>query len=47
MFPLAQTYKGMTAGMNEVMALTKSRRWPHHGNPVAEWCFGSVEVRRT
>jgi phage terminase large subunit-like protein len=45
MFPVAQTYKGMTAGMNEVMALTKSRRWSHHGNPVAEWCFDSVEVR--
>ncbi|GAA1292012.1 terminase large subunit [Saccharothrix xinjiangensis] len=45
MFPVAQTYKGMTAGMTELMALTKSRRWSHHGNPVAEWCFDSVEVR--
>lgn len=46
MFPVAQTYKGMTAGMTEIMALTKSRGWSHHGNPVAEFCFDSVEVRR-
>jgi phage terminase large subunit-like protein len=45
MFPVAQTYKGMTAGMTELMALTKSRGWSHHGNPVAEFCFDSVEVR--
>ncbi|NUT47336.1 MAG: terminase large subunit [Saccharothrix sp.] len=45
MFPVAQTYKGMTAGMTELMALTKSRGWSHHGNPVAEWCFDAVEVR--
>jgi len=27
------------------MALTKSRSWAHHGNPVAEWCFDAGEVR--
>jgi phage terminase large subunit-like protein len=45
MFPVAQTYKGMTHGMTELMALTKSRGWSHHGNPVAEFCFDSVEIR--
>ncbi|MCX2950854.1 terminase large subunit [Lentzea sp. NEAU-D7] len=45
MYPVAQTYKGMTHGMTELMALTKSRGWSHHGNPVAEFCFDSVEVR--
>ncbi|GAA2658012.1 Phage terminase-like protein, large subunit, contains N-terminal HTH domain [Actinosynnema pretiosum] len=45
MHPVAQTYRGMTPGMNEVMALTRSRGWSHHGNPVAAWCFDAVEVR--
>lgn len=45
MFPVAQTFKGMTLGMTELMALTKSRGWSHHANPVAEWCFNNVEVR--
>ncbi|WP_237048122.1 terminase large subunit [Lentzea guizhouensis] len=45
MYPVPQTYKGMTHGMTELMALTKSRTWSHHGNPVAEYCFDSVEVR--
>lgn len=31
--------------MTELMALTKSRTWSHHANPVAEWCFDAVEVR--
>ncbi|WP_257902260.1 hypothetical protein [Saccharothrix obliqua] len=42
---MAQTYEGMTHGMNKLMALTRSRSWSHHGNPVAEWCFDAVEVR--
>jgi phage terminase large subunit-like protein len=45
MFPVPQTYKGMTHGMTELMTLTRSRAWSHHGNPVAEFCFESVEVR--
>ncbi|NGY65336.1 hypothetical protein G7043_41225 [Lentzea sp. NEAU-D13] len=28
------------------MALIKSRALSHHGSPVAEYCFGKVEVRR-
>jgi phage terminase large subunit-like protein len=45
MYPVAQTYKGMTHGMTELMALTKSRGWSHHNNPVAAFCFDNVEVR--
>jgi phage terminase large subunit-like protein len=45
MAPIPQTYRGMTYGMTELMALTKSRGWTHHANPVAQWCFDSVEVR--
>jgi len=45
MVPIPQTFRGMTYGMTELMALTKSRGWAHHGNPVAEWCFDAVEVR--
>ncbi|MEE2040191.1 terminase large subunit [Nocardiopsis sp. CT-R113] len=40
------TYDRMTPGLNEVMALVKTRRFAHHGNPVASFCFDSVEVRR-
>lgn len=43
--PIPQTYRGLTYGMTELMALTKSRTWSHHANPVAEWCFDAVEVR--
>jgi phage terminase large subunit-like protein len=45
MVPIPQTFRGMTYGMTELMELTKSRGWAHHGNPVAEWCFDAVEVR--
>ena len=45
MYPVPQTYRGLTPGMTEVMALTRSREWSHHGNPVAAWCFDNVEVR--
>ncbi|MFE0021919.1 terminase large subunit [Amycolatopsis sp. NPDC059021] len=43
--PIPQTYRGLTFGMTELMALTKSRGWSHHAHPVAEWCFDAVEVR--
>lgn len=45
MYPVPQTYKGMSHGMTELMAMTRSRTWSHHGNPVASWCFDNVEVR--
>lgn len=41
-----QTYKGMTPGMVELMGLVKTERFRHHGNPVAQWCFDNVQVRR-
>jgi phage terminase large subunit-like protein len=39
-------FSSMTLGMNELMALVKTGRLLHHGNPVAEFCFDSVEVRK-
>ncbi|WP_246489973.1 terminase TerL endonuclease subunit [Kutzneria kofuensis] len=44
MCPVPQTYRGLTPGMTEVMALTRSRAWSHHANCVAAWCFDNVEV---
>lgn len=41
-----QTYTGLSPGMTELMALTRARTFAHHGNPVARFCFDSVEVRR-
>jgi phage terminase large subunit-like protein len=40
------TYAGMTIPLKELMALTTTRQWIHHGNPVAAFCFDSIEVRR-
>ncbi|MFE1078582.1 terminase TerL endonuclease subunit [Nocardiopsis alba] len=40
------TYDRITPGLNEVMGLVKTRRFNHHGNPVAASCFDSVEARR-
>lgn len=44
--PNEPTYVGMTVPMRELMALTVNHQWNHHGNPVAMFCFDSVEVRR-
>lgn len=44
--PNEPTYVGMTVPMRELMALTVNGDWQHHANPVATWCFDSVEVRR-
>ena len=40
------TFIGMTVPMTELMSLTVSNSWEHHGNPVATFCFDSVEVKR-
>jgi phage terminase large subunit-like protein len=40
------TFMGMTIPMQELMSLTISGAWNHHGNPVAEFCFDNVEVKR-
>lgn len=39
------TYDRMSAGMDDIMALAKTRRIVHHGNPLARFCFDMVEVR--
>ena len=41
-----QTYKGMTPGMLNLMALVKTEGFRHHHNPVAAWCFDNVQVRK-
>ena len=43
--PQEPTYVGMTVPLRELMALTVQRLWCHHGNPVAQFCMDSVEVR--
>lgn len=40
------TYNNMTPGLTELMALVKQEKFRHHGNPVAEWCFDNVEMRK-
>ena len=40
------TFAGMTIPMRELMNLTISEQWNHHGDPVAGFCFDSVEVKR-
>lgn len=40
------TFLGMTVPMTELMSLTVSTKWNHHGNPLARFCFDSVEVKR-
>jgi phage terminase large subunit-like protein len=40
------TYDRMSAGLDDVFGLVKDRRFIHHGNPVARWCFDACEVRR-
>lgn len=38
------TYQRMSPGMTELMALVKTKRFLHHGNPLAAACFDAVEV---
>lgn len=40
------TYAGMSLPMTELMAQVLTRGIAHHGDPVAQYCFGAVEVRR-
>ena len=40
------TYDRMSPGMDDVMAMVRAKRFHHHGNPVAKFCFDSCEVRR-
>lgn len=46
MVPNEPTFVGMTVPLTELMNLTTTMRWNHHGDPVAQWCFDSVEVKR-
>lgn len=44
LFTRQNTYLDMTPGMVALMGLIKEKRFHHHGNPVATWCFDNVEV---
>ena len=47
MVAVEPTFVGMTMPMRELMELTVQKGWNHHGNPVATYCFDSVEIRRS
>lgn len=47
LIPRQNSYADMTPGMTALMGLVKEQRFNHHGNPVAQWCFDNVEVRRS
>jgi phage terminase large subunit-like protein len=38
-------YTHMSPGMRTIMDLVKKHHFRWHGNPVARWCFDSVEAR--
>jgi phage terminase large subunit-like protein len=40
------TFIGMTLPMRELMTQIVTKRVYHHADPVAMWCFDSVEVKR-
>jgi phage terminase large subunit-like protein len=46
LIPRQNTYADMTPGLTGLMGLVREQRFHHHGNPVAQWCFDNVEVRR-
>lgn len=43
---VGQGFAGMTLPMKEIMRQVKAGELEHGGNPVARWCFDSVEVRQ-
>lgn len=46
LIPNEPTFSGMTIPMTELMNMTTDGTWHHHNNPVARWCFDSVEIKR-
>ena len=47
MVAVEPTFVGMSMPMRELMELTVRKGWEHHGNPVAMYCFDSVQVKRS
>lgn len=43
---VGQGFAGMTNPLKTIMRLVKLGTFHHAGNPVARWCFDSVEVRQ-
>lgn len=46
MVAVEPTYVGMSMPMRELMELTVVKGWCHHANPVAQYCFDAVQIRR-
>jgi phage terminase large subunit-like protein len=46
MVSVEPTFVGMSIPMRELMELTVVKGWRHHNNPVAMYCFDSVQVKR-
>lgn len=44
-YPIRQTYEGLSASMQEMMRLTKAHQLDHGGNPVARWMADAVAVK--
>jgi phage terminase large subunit-like protein len=38
-------FRHMSDGMHRVLEMVTQRRFQHHGNPVARWCFDACEAR--
>ncbi|AUS34611.1 hypothetical protein C1M55_28185 [Rhodococcus qingshengii] len=44
-FTYKNDFSHMSPGMKRIMDLVKLKGFNHHGNPVARWCFDSVEAK--
>lgn len=45
-FPVRQTFQGLSGAMKELMRLAQMARLRHGGDPVARWNADSIEVRQ-
>lgn len=43
---VAQGYRGMSGPLKQLLRLTQRQLLDYGGDPLARWCFGSVEVRQ-
>jgi len=44
-YPIRQTYEGLSSSMTELMRLTKAHGLDHGGHPVARWMVDAVAVK--
>ncbi|MDP8929912.1 MAG: terminase large subunit [Actinomycetota bacterium] len=45
-YPVQQTYRGLSGPLKELMRLAQSGKLRHGGNPVARWHADSIEVKQ-